>query len=946
LDESLSTPLARRYDAAVNEPHRRRTPFLPACLLLAAACGNGSSVPDADAEGGADTDGADAVDVEPEVPDDAAEAETTPPLPDLACISGFADNDLGEPATVALAPMTIARRAGDAAPLQLRTRAVGPSGFADLPAVRTDAERGPTPALARVEAWARGSFGPTLQGRGIGEAALGRGYHLVFLRGLADLQMLLGVPGLAGLFRLLPADKVALAAIPRPPDALLDLTIARLLPDGSTQERRDALLTAAEARQAAQDPAVLAVVEESVPVPVIHRSRLTSRVDDVQLADTSTVPATYSGTIGRGVVVAVVDTGIDPAHPDFLPVDGTGTSRVVGDAPTEGHGTMVASIVAGAGHASAGVWGREFLGTPYQWRGMAPGVETIVSIHTGTSRPWLRAFLDRGALVSNHSYTQSRGDYDYDVSLADAAIRDGPVSLSRSGPPRPMVFAAANNGLGSGLEDLGCYLRGFYSVLSPGKNLLCVGGSNVNDSLHAEAASKGPTLDGRLKPDVVGGGYADVRPVDGVPFAVDEIRLVAAAGAGVPDRVWSFDGGDLEGWTVAPPPADLAVADGTIAGTSLGEVQLLLDASATPLDSALYERLELRMRMTAGPADGSRCWPSFWVVAWDNGGDDNLDHFRYPPFDAALRGRDDFQVHAFRLAGDGGWNAPVRRLMLWPVVYDDRVVTAVPGGGYDGGEGTSFAAPVATGIVALMIERLRESQGIDVVAAPLRPSTFKALLVQTAEDVVHETADRRDIPNPDTGVPSPSFVGPDFATGYGRVDAQRTMRLIDAHGDGRRRWTERSLEHGTVHVYRVPVRTGVGGALRVTLTWDDAPGSLYLGVHEPQLVNDLDIVVIDPEGTAHFPWVLEPLPWGGDESLATGLDPIVPADLVPARRCSGPRYWVEETASCEDRLNNVEQVLIDAPVEGWYEVRVAGTDVPEGPQVYSLVLAQECAAGG
>jgi hypothetical protein len=191
LDESLSTPLARRYDAAVNEPHRRRTPFLPACLLLAAACGNGSSVPDADAEGGADTDGADAVDVEPEVPDDAAEAETTPPLPDLACISGFADNDLGEPATVALAPMTIARRAGDAVPLQLRTRAVGPSGFADLPAVRTDAERGPTPALARVEAWARGSFGPTLQGRGIGEAALGRGYHLVFLRGSADLQSLL-----------------------------------------------------------------------------------------------------------------------------------------------------------------------------------------------------------------------------------------------------------------------------------------------------------------------------------------------------------------------------------------------------------------------------------------------------------------------------------------------------------------------------------------------------------------------------------------------------------------------------------------------------------------------------------------------------------------------------------------------------------------------------------
>jgi subtilisin family serine protease len=919
-------------------------------LLLAAwGCGGGGGNGDADAS---DDAAADELDVAEDAPDeelsegDAAEADALPPLPVLNCAFGFVDNDLGEPDILELSAVRRPERTADAVPLHLRSRAVGPSGFVDLTAVRADAERGPTPVLVRVEPWARGDFGAWLAHRGVAGFALGRGYHMALLRGAPDLQRLLAVPGLAGLFRLSAADKIGLRPADRAPGEPVDVTIIRLLPDGGTTETRREGIAASEARRLAEDPAMLAVYEEMPPRPTIHRIRASTHTDDVQLADTSTVPATYGGTIGRGVVVAVVDTGTDATHPDFLPIDGTGASRVVGDPPADGqaHGTMVASVVAGAGHASLGYGVREFVGTPYQWRGMAPGVERIVSIVNTNRRWWFRAFLDEGALVSNHSYTQSRGDYDYDVRLCDAAIRNGPIRTASSGPPRVVVFAAANNGMGSGLEDVGVFLRGFYSILSPGKNLICVGGSNVNDDSHAVGASKGPTLDGRLKPDVVAGGYADQRPPNGVPFAVDEIRLHAVDGSGAVDRVWSFDGGDLEGWTVTPAPPDLVVAGGEVAGTSLGQAQFVLDTAAAPIDAAAYDRVEIRMRMQAGPAEGRNCWPRFWVVAWDNAGDEGLDVFRYPPFDPALRGSDELQVHALALAGDGQWASPVRRLMLWPVVYDDRVVTATLGGGYDGSGGTSLAAPVATGIVALLMERLHERHGADLVAAPLHPSTYKAMLVHTAEDIVHETPDLRDLPNPDTGAPTPSFVGPDFATGYGRVDAERAVRLIDAHGESHRRWTEQSIEHGRVHVFHVPVRAGVGGPLRVTLAWDDAPGANALAVHEPQLVNDLDLVVVDPEGVAHFPWALDPLPWGGDESLATGIDPIAPADVVAARRCTGERYWVEETASCEDHLNNVEQVLIDSPAEGWFEIRVGGTDVPEGPQVYSLVLSQECTA--
>jgi subtilisin family serine protease len=198
-----------------------------------------------------------------------------------------------------------------------------------------------------------------------------------------------------------------------------------------------------------------------------------------------------SGNRGAGVRVAVVDSGIDADHPDFAGrIAGNRDMTGEGLGDRHGHGTHVAGIVAGSGAASEGLY-----------TGVAP--EAILLIAkvlrgNGTGR--------MSMVMAGVEWAVEQEAQVINLSLGSGGYCDGKDALSRTcgaAIAQGVVVCVAAGNTGPAAKTLG--------PPACAADVITVGAANDSDEV-APFSSRGPTADGRAKPDVLFPGVNIVAP--------------------------------------------------------------------------------------------------------------------------------------------------------------------------------------------------------------------------------------------------------------------------------------------------------------------------------------------------------------------------------------------------------------------------------------------------
>ena len=207
------------------------------------------------------------------------------------------------------------------------------------------------------------------------------------------------------------------------------------------------------------------------------------------IAQVGAPDAWQAGLTGTGATVAVLDTGIDETHPDLAGqvAAAVNFSSQPSVDDTVGHGTHVASIIAGSGAALGG-----------RYTGVAPGAKLLVGkvcestyCQDSAILAGMRWAVDQGADVVNMSLGSP-----YDTPGIDP-LEEAVNTLSASSETL-FVIAAGNSGPRAG------------SLGSPGTAdaALTVGAVDGDDRI-APFSSRGPRADdGGIKPDITAPGVA------------------------------------------------------------------------------------------------------------------------------------------------------------------------------------------------------------------------------------------------------------------------------------------------------------------------------------------------------------------------------------------------------------------------------------------------------
>ncbi len=270
-----------------------------------------------------------------------------------------------------------------------------------------------------------------------------------------------------------------------------------------------ALLTADEITQLSLS-AVANVVTPDAEVLTAMRSSKggppapTPQLVNVFTAVTGADTVIASGNNGRGVAVAVVDTGIAPLS-DFrgrllngVDLSGEGNAQL----DSFGHGTFIAGLVAGSGSSSRG-----------KYRGEAPGASLVPVKVAGASGK-----TNVSTLISGLQWIKDNRGTIKVINLSVGALPLGPTAVNPLNQAVEqmwlagftVVASAGNNGSDDG------------TITSPGDDplVITVGALDdkhtisTSDDVVAAYSSRGPTRsDGWWKPDLLAPGSSLVSVV-------------------------------------------------------------------------------------------------------------------------------------------------------------------------------------------------------------------------------------------------------------------------------------------------------------------------------------------------------------------------------------------------------------------------------------------------
>ena len=206
--------------------------------------------------------------------------------------------------------------------------------------------------------------------------------------------------------------------------------------------------------------------------------------------------------------------------------------------------------------------------------------------------------------------------------------------------------------------------------------------------------------------------------------------------------------------------------------------------------------------------------------------------------------------------------------------HDGRVKPELVAFGEDGSSG---AAALVSGTSLLLQHSYKQSNG------SLPPnSLIKAILINSTDDVGNAEVD--------------------YKNGFGSLNANNALKTLQAN-----RFFSGAVSNSSSQSFTVTVPAGIK-KLKATLVWNDPPAAPNAA---KALINDLDLEVKEIlSGQIWQPWVLNSFPH---------VDSLL--QLAKRKR---------------DTLNNIEQITIDNPAAGNYQLKVTGFNITTASQSFHI----------